>query len=248
MLPLFILGVALLIGFLLLGRWYIAADPKTLVKVFKWTSLVVLVAIGLFLLLTGKLAWALMTLPALLGWFMRFRLIARTAKNFSRMASAAAGNTGTGNSDTSEVETRFFRMVLNHGSGDMDGEVLYGRFQGRWLNELDESDLLSLLDDCRQSDQQSVLVLQAYLDRLYPDWRRRDDHGSSANENGGRRSVDDAMDRGQALNVLGLSEGATDDDIKEAHRRLMSGLHPDHGGSTYLASKINQAKDVLLGK
>ena len=247
MLPLFILGVALLIGFLLLGRWYVTTDPKTLVKVFKWTSLIVLVVIGLFLLLTGRLAWALFTLPALIGWFMRFRLLARTAKNFSRMASAAAGSTGGSNTDTSEVETRFFRMVLNHGSGDMNGEVLNGKFQGRWLNELDESDLLLLLDECRETDEQSVMVLQAYLDRLYPDWHRRDHHASGDGK-GAHRASDDIMGRTEALNVLGLTEGATEAVIKDAHRRLMSGLHPDHGGSTYLASKINQAKDVLLGK
>ncbi len=240
MLPLFILGLALLVGILLLGRWYVSADPKTLVKVIKWTTLVVLVVVGLFLLLTGRLAWALFTVPALFGWFMRFRSIARTASNFSKMA-AAAGGSGAANDDTSQVETRFFRMVLNHGSGDMDGEILEGSFQGKWLNELGEVDLLSLLEDCRDVDEQSAVVLQAYLDRLYPDWHR--------NDGGGRpHSSDDAMDRAAALDVLGLTEGATEAEIKEAHHRLMAGLHPDHGGSTYLASKINQAKDFLLGK
>ncbi len=244
MLPLFILGLALLVGILLLGRWYVSADPKTLVKVLKWTSLIGLIIVGMFLLLTGRLAWALFTLPVLFGWFMRFRSIARTAKNFSKMASAG---TNAANDDSSEVETRFFRMVLDHGSGDMDGEILDGTFRGKWLNELAETDLLSLLAECREDDEPSVLVLQAYLDRLYPDWRRR--NNQQAYEDGGHHhSADDALDRAGAFDVLGLAEGATEGEIKEAHRRLMSGLHPDHGGSTYLASKINQAKDVLLGK
>ncbi len=240
MLPLFVLGLALLVGLLLLGRWYVSTDPKTLLKVFKWASLTVLVVVGLFLLLTGRLAWALFTLPVLFGWFMRFRSIARAARNFSKMAAAAGAGGATASDDKSEVETRFFRMVLEHGSGRMDGEILDGTFRGKRLGELAETELLSLLDECRKCDEQSVMVLQAYLDRQYPDWRR--------NQAGGRHhSADDAMGQEDALDVLGLAEGASENEIKEAHRRLMSGLHPDHGGSTYLASKINQAKDILLG-
>jgi len=55
-----------------------------------------------------------------------------------------------------------------------------------------------------------------------------------------------AMSRDEALKVLGLAPGAGDDDIRAAYRRLMQQNHPDKGGSDYLASKINQAKDVLL--
>jgi DnaJ homolog subfamily C member 19 len=55
------------------------------------------------------------------------------------------------------------------------------------------------------------------------------------------------MDRSEALHVLGLQNGATVDDIRNAHRRLQKDFHPDKGGSNYLAAKINEAKDVLLG-
>ena len=55
------------------------------------------------------------------------------------------------------------------------------------------------------------------------------------------------MSRAEALDVLGLKEGATEAEIRDAHHRLIAGLHPDHGGSTYLAAKINQARDVLVG-
>ena len=245
MLPLFVLGVALFIGILLLGRWFVSTEPKVLIKVFGWVALIALVVVALFLLLTGRVAWALFTLPALIGWFMRFRAVARTAKNYSRMAAASSGGGGAASDESSQVETGFFRMVLDHANGDMDGEVLAGKHQGKWLNELTKGDLLSVLDECRD-DEQSVLVLQAYLDRLYPDWRSDQQEGSSTS-NRRPHSGDGAMGREDALDVLGLTEGATESEIKEAHRRLMSGMHPDHGGSTYLASKINQAKDVLLG-
>ena len=55
------------------------------------------------------------------------------------------------------------------------------------------------------------------------------------------------MTRAEALAVLGLSEGASRQDIKAAYQRIISGLHPDRGGSDYLAAQVNEAKDVLLG-
>ncbi len=234
MLPYFILGVALLAGLILASRWYVSADPKTILKVLKWLSLGLIVVVGLFLAVTGRLAWAFAVLPALFAWLMRFRSAARMFrmyKNFSRMAGGGPHDT------SSEVETRFLRMTLDHGSGDMDGEVLEGPFRGRRLADLSLEELLALLDTCRSGDSQSVQILEAYLDRCHDGWREAREEGGSFKEE---------MDRREALEILGLEEGASVKEIKEAHHRLIAGLHPDHGGSTYLAAKINRAKDILL--
>jgi len=233
-LPYFVLGVALLVGLLLTMRWYVSADPKTLLKALKWLSLGLIVVIGLFLALTGRLAWAFVTLPVLVGWFMRFRSAARMFKNFSRMAGGASGASGE---TSSEVETRFLRMTLDHASGAMDGEILEGPHKGRTLSQLGQNDVVGLLGVCRGQDEQSAQILEAYLDRRYPQWR------DEAASNG---SFKGEMDRREALDILGLSDGASVEQIKEAHHRLIAGLHPDHGGSTYLAAKINRAKDLLL--
>jgi hypothetical protein len=61
------------------------------------------------------------------------------------------------------------------------------------------------------------------------------------------RNAGPQMPAAEALKVLGLPPGASADDIRAAHKRLMLQNHPDRGGSDYLASKINEAKDVLLG-
>ena len=69
--------------------------------------------------------------------------------------------------------------------------------------------------------------------------------GGSAGQGGPTRRSS-AMTREEAYQVLGLKPGASDEDVRAAHRRLMRGAHPDSGGSDWLASRINQARDMLL--
>ena len=92
-----------------------------------------------------------------------------------------------------------------------------------------------------------VLPLGA-LAAVFATSARRPMPGAAGSAGAPGRSSSSAMTRAEAMSVLGLKEGATEEEIMAAYRRLMMQNHPDHGGSTYLAAKINQAKDVLLGK
>lgn len=245
MLPAFVFGVALLAGLLLAGRWYAAADAKTLLKALKWLLLGAIASAVAFFLISGRLAWAFAVLPALLPWFYRIRALARAAKTFARMRQAyggmGMGAGGAGAAGSSDLKTRFLRMWLDHASGVMSGEVTDGPYAGRRLDDMGMADLIGLWRHCEREDPESARVAAAYLDRVHPDWRdRQNEHASAAAGTG-------PMDRTRALQVLGLAEDADDADIKDAHRRLIAGMHPDHGGSDYLAAQINQAKDVLLG-
>jgi DnaJ-domain-containing protein 1 len=121
----------------------------------------------------------------------------------------------------------------------MDGEVLQGRFAGRRLSALSRDDLLALHAET-QADADSAALLEAFLDRAYPDWRAGGASASSA------ASPAAAMGADEARRILGVGDGASPEDIKAAYRRLMAQMHPDKGGSDYLAAKVNQAKDVLL--
>jgi len=222
-------------GLLLAGRRFVDADPRDLMKILKWFLIIVISAVVAFFTLTGRLGWAFAALPALIPWFLRFRSATRMARNFARMAqSMNAGGGGGDSGRTSDVETRFLRMSLNHDSGVISGEVIAGSFSGRSLGSMTMEELLRLRGEC---DKPSVQVLEAYLDRSAGDWR----------QHAGSTFADEAMSRDEALRILGLEEGASPGEIKDAHRRLITGIHPDHGGSTYLAAKINRAKDVLLG-
>ena len=141
----------------------------------------------------------------------------------------------------SRVATAILAMELDHDSGKMTGEVLSGPFQGARLEDLNLNDLQSLYKFCEQASDQSLSLLESWLDRSKPKWRETW-NGAGKSKNSGTG----AMSHEEALAVLGLKEGATNDDIKNAHRRLMKDFHPDRGGSDYLAAKINQAKDILL--
>jgi DnaJ-domain-containing protein 1 len=135
-------------------------------------------------------------------------------------------------------------MSLDHDSGTMTGEVLDGRFRGRQLDQLNLQELRSLLEECEQNDAQSAAVLQAYLERTHSREYGASHAGAGATS---ERAGGSPMTRTEAYEILGLSPGAGAQEIIDAHRRLMQKLHPDRGGSTYLAAKLNQAKDLLLG-
>jgi hypothetical protein len=221
-------AIALFLLFLLLRGF--AHAPVARVRQF---GAVMLASIGAVLLLLGLFTargqQALFSLafflPLLLQWAQRWR----TNKRFG----GSAPQTGAANS----VETAFLSMTLHHDSGRMTGSVKSGQFAGRDLATLTLSDLLALLQECQVADADSVALLEAWLDRAHPDWRAE----PAAEPRSG------AMTRAEALEILGLAEGADEDAIRAAHRRLMRSAHPDQGGSAWLAARINAARDFLLG-
>ena len=146
------------------------------------------------------------------------------------------------------VRTETLEMVLDHDSGRMEGRCLKGRFAGRDLSSLRETEVLRLLEEIGATDKQGAALLEAYLDRRCKGWRDRRTGGASREESRQPRDRNGRMDRKEAFDVLGLKPAANEAEIRAAHRRLMMKLHPDQGGSTYLASRINEAKDVLLGR
>jgi DnaJ domain len=143
--------------------------------------------------------------------------------------------------------TDTLRMQLDHATGELEGEVLRGPFAGRSLESLGLAELLQLLAGCQRDDPRSVPLLETYLDRRQPDWRAHV-AGEQAGASGQQAGTAGTMDEATACSILGLSPGASADEIKAAHRRLMTKLHPDHGGSSYLAAQLNQAKDLLLSR
>ncbi len=237
-----VLGLSLVVGLALMGRWLLSADPKLILRVFRWIALAAIVGIGLFIVLRGRLEWILYAAPVLLPFIVRWGAVMSAIRNAAKAARGPTPGQSTG------VRTRYLAMQLDHDTGALDGEVLAGRLAGRMLSSLDADERRSLLDEVRD-DPPSVQVLEAWLDRA-DEAVDGDGAGREApsGDRGGRAAEDGTVSRAQALEILGLSKDATEEDIREAHRRLMMANHPDRGGSSWLAARINRAKDVLLGR
>ena len=226
-------GFAILGGLLLLVYLFVNADPARLARGLKVSGIVVAVAAVATLAISGRLAALLVPVAMMMPLLVRVRAL------LDRYRTPAGGQTST-------VATPFLRMTLDHDTGSMTGTILRGRFSGMRVEELGGADLLALLRECRAEDEEGARLLEAYLDRVRPDWRDELAGDRQAGSGGGARPAGGDMTVEEAYAILGLAPGADAEAIKEAHRRLMVKLHPDHGGSDYLATKINRARDVLL--
>jgi hypothetical protein len=226
-------GFAILGGLLLLVYLFVNADPARLARGLKVSGIVVGVAAVATLAISGRLAALLVPVAMMMPLLVRVRAM------LDRYRTPAGGQTST-------VATPFLRMTLDHDTGSMTGTILQGRFSGMRVEELGGADLLVLLRECRAEDEEGARLLEAYLDRVRPDWRDELAGERPGGSSGGARSAGGDMTAEEAYAILGLASGADAEAIKEAHRRLMVKLHPDHGGSDYLATKINRARDVLL--
>ena len=180
--------------------------------------------------ITGLLVFMRQSLPLLLR---AFPLLAQ----WTRSAQAAPRQ--------STVATDTLRMHLDHDSGALSGEVVDGPFKGWLLDEMDRDQLGELREYCAARDPEALQLLDGYLEQRFG--AEAADGGAGDRGQRGAATESGAMSRREALDVLGLDENADRDSIIEAHRKLMQKLHPDRGGNDYLAAKINQAKDLLLG-
>ncbi len=198
------------------------------------------------LIVLGRLpvGFILAPLGAAVAFVLRFlptilRLLPMWQMFKSRTASARPRQEG----QTSTIRTEYFAMELQHDTGNMDGEVLKGKYSKKLLSNLKLDELLELYNECL-ADVDSSQVLEAYIERNHPDWREHSNHTGSPPP----AADDSKMDRHLAIEILGLGEPIEKEDVIQAHRKLMQKLHPDRGGSDYLAKKINAAKDYLLNE
>lgn len=222
-----ILGLALLVLVLLGGRALVRANPKLLARNIRklggWSAIVVAIA----LMASGRMMLALPL--ALFGYSLL---------NRSFSWSNPLGTADKSSGQTSSVRTEMLEMTLDHDSGDMDGMVRQGEFAGRRLSAMSAGELETLLAEAWRRDAQAAQLLEAFIQRKQEGRTGRRQSAGAANSR--------VMTLDEAYAVLGLPPGASREEIQLAHRNLMKKYHPDQGGTTYLASKINEAKELLL--
>jgi len=227
-----ILGIVVLVLLLWAASAFSKADPKQAAKLLRMIGGGAALLFAVFLLFRGEIGVAIPVGAfglGLLGWV-------------SLWPASFGGRTQKSAGQASRVRSAFLEMELDHDSGAMRGRVLAGRYEGVSLDALDPQTLIGLLGDI---DEDSRQLLMAYLDRREPSWREHAQRDAAAGKGGGAASSG-KMTEEEAYQILGLQPGAAAEEIGRAHRLLMKKLHPDQGGSTYLAARVNQAKDVLL--
>jgi hypothetical protein len=221
------LGTGALLLLLLLARGFATASVTTVKKTLAWIAGGIGLVLFVVMLVSGRGLQAIWSASFFAPLILQAWRSWRSARTFARGGEASPGQ-------ESRVTTATLEMVLHHDSGRMSGRVRRGRFAGADLADLDLAALRALLAECAEEDPESVPLLEAWLDRTHPDWRTAP------------AASDGPMTRAEALAILGLEEGATEAEIRAAHRRLMRSAHPDRGGSAWLAARLNAARDLLL--
>ena len=231
-------AVAVLVLYSLL-QMFRAANPVVLARAIKIGGGIVALAVAAFTGLRGELAVAMpigIFGAGLLGWSPF------GASGFPNIGGTFAGlGSRRSSGQASRVRSQYLDMVLDHDSGELSGQIVAGPHAGRDLGEFDLPQLTAMISGF---DAESVALLESYLDRRFPAWREN----TQGNATGGqsRAASSGKMTDEEAYQILGLQPGAGRDEIGRAHRALMKKLHPDQGGSTYLAARVNEAKDTLL--
>lgn len=245
-----LLFLAIAVGAVAFYHWLRSLPPGAAKQQGIRTAAWVGIGFLLFLVATGRLNWVVAVIGSALVAGRRLMHVLSMApalhQLFGQFRTATASSRP--HNRHSSIETAYLSMQLDQDSGAVSGRVLRGRFTGRSLSELTPDELALLWRECEGDDPESVPLLEAFLERAHgPDWRdtvRVGPDGDAGHEVAFSATMTDS----EALQILGLEDGASDQEIREAHRRLIQKLHPDRGGSSYLATKINQAKDHLLAK
>lgn len=228
--PTLLLGLAVLLLFLFGARLIAASDPKKLANALRVGGGIGALLLAAFLAVRGAFHFAI---P--LGYF------GATLLGWLPSPVSWTSRTQRSTGQVSRVRSQFVEMELDHDSGEMRGKILAGQYENVPLDALDPPTLLKLRGEF---DPESRALLEAYLDRRSPGWREHVDEDAGAGL--GEPPRQGPMTEEEAYQILGLEPGAANAEIRRAHRSLMKKLHPDQGGSTYLAARVNEAKEVLL--
>ena len=238
--------VVILCSLYWLAKWFIRTPPKQVAKRVKQSTLIVVAALLMVMALTGKLHWLFGLLAGLMPFAQRLLALLRGYQMFKNMAGQFQKKSTTA-PPQSTITTALLKMTLDHDSGELSGIVLDGQFRGQQLNDMPLDTLTTLLADCRVQDEESTTLLETYLDRRFGEqWREQFEQPPGSQSTHQYQSDSGNMTVNEAYEVLGLSANASAEDIKTAHKRLIQKLHPDRGGSAYLATKINKAKEILM--
>jgi hypothetical protein len=229
-------GILVVLLTIYLLQSFTRASPAVLARFIKGSGGFLALAFGAFLFLRGALGLALAF------WGLGLWMIG--VGGFS----AGFRSRGAGGAGVSRVRSAMIEMELDRATGAIRGVILAGPQEGRRLDSLTRPQLLELYNVCLSDDPEGARLLEAYLDRRFAGWRSagQGEQNARSGASGGNGTRRGSITEDEAYEILGLKKGAPASEIARAHRDLMKKLHPDHGGTTDLAARVNEAKDVLM--
>lgn len=234
-------------------RWFVRTPPEQVSKMLIKVAIGAGIAFLVIMAATGHLhplfaaagaaigglftlAIRLIRMPWALGLAQRLFYWYRAKKNPTEFSAH----------QRSQVEARFVRIFLDHHSGAMGGEILAGELTGSHLSQLGQSQLVTLWQSYIVKDSESAALLEAYLNHAHGNSWHAQRSAQASYKTSGAAPSSGQMSLEEACKILGIEEGADREEVVAAHRRLALKVHPDRGGSNYLAAQINRAKEVLL--
>ncbi|NIX77731.1 DnaJ domain-containing protein [Microvirga terricola] len=220
-----------------LSKVFMRSDTVAVAKAVKIVGGVLALGAALVLGLRGRIDMAL-----LLGAFAAWALGWDGLRFIGPWRKTSAGEPGR----FSRIRSAMIEMEIDHATGAVEGSVLAGAYIGRRLSALDQESLRRLYEECSALDPEGVPLLEAYFDRRFSGWR--EDAQGDRDTRTRTQAQAGAMSKDEAYQILGLQPGASLDEVRQAHRTLIKKLHPDQGGTAYLAARVNQAREVLLGR
>ena len=224
------LALLVLLGVMWFMSWYGKAEPAARNRAIKTGLIYILAAVLLLLVVTGRIPVIFAAVSAALPFLHRLLAYRGLIGLLGRFAGQRMGVT--------RFTTAWLIVELDMAKRSMDATVTRGQFADRKLSQLSDTELDSLLEEV-SDDFQSRTAVNAYIMAK---------KGQSYQQSTQPPPGDGKMTVSQAYEILGLDPDANEDEIKRAHKRLMQKLHPDRGGSSYLAAQINAAKDILLNR
>ncbi len=217
-------------------KFFARASPVIVARTVRYAGGAAAGLVGLLLLFRGRVDLGMAGIGVGL-WLAGFAKL----PSFGPFQWAARRATGR-----SRVRSAMLDMELDQASGTLDGSVTSGPHAGRPLETFTRPECEDLYRDCLRDDPKGARLLEAYLDRRFPGWGQtgQSQRDAGRGEPGQRRNA--GLTEQQAYEILGLRQGSTRDDVVRAHRTLMKEAHPDYGGATEDAARINEAREVLM--